>query len=493
MPWSTDLRHHVLTTFPLPEGADPIPETTFLEPKWKLSLWSDAGDEISAAVTSDDQLGPSSKYKVFPANGKPGSTGSLRDKSSGNGVPQDLVVTLEENHRLTPDTHWQDVRHLAFHSKSAADYGPGDVLTIYPQNIADDVDMLLERMDWVEVADKPIYFTPTMATDEGSPYPSMPIPLPQRVTTLRVLLTDHLDLTAIPRRSFFSLIAHFTKDQFHQDRLLEFTKPEYIDELYDYTSRPRRSILEVLQEFDSVNIPWQWAANVLPELRGRQFSIASGGTLKSHSNDTARFELLVAIVKYKTVIKKIREGVCTRYLASLPVGTELRVALQKGGLAILKGELKRPVIMIGPGTGLAPMRSLIWERLQLSQEMRGQNPVGSNLLFFGCRSENVDYFYHEEWERLKDLMPLKVHAAFSRDQRHKVYVQDLIREQSESVFRLLHDEIGLVYVCGSSGKMPKAVRAALADVFVERGMDQEAANKYLEGMEKEGRYKQETW
>lgn len=451
---------------------------------------SGATNGIAEPAMNGDHLEPYSTNGASQAEDEPGSPSSPNGTSGNDTASQGLNVTLRENRRMTPDTHWQDVRHLAFQSKSAVPYGPGDVLTIYPQNVRDDVDDLLERMDWAEVADKPIVFAPTTARDEGSLYPSPPIALLGKPTTLRILLTDHLDLTAIPRRSFFSLIAHFTDDQFHKDRLLEFTKPEYIDELYDYTSRPRRSILEVFQEFASVKIPWQWAANVLPELRGRPFSIASGGELKESLEGKARFELLVAIVKYKTVIKKIREGVCTRYLAKLEVGTELRVTLQKGGLAIKGHEAKRPVIMVGPGTGVAPMRSLIWERCQWGRSM-GFN--GSNLLFFGCRSESADYFYREEWERLKDTMPLEVYAAFSRDQNQKVYVQDLIRQQSESVFRLLHEADGLVYVCGSSGKMPQAVRAALTDVFVERGMDQEAANRYLEDMAKGGRYKQETW
>ncbi len=492
-PWSTDLRQQLLSRFPLPGGVEAIAETTLLEPKWKLSLLPSATNGIAKAALNGDHL------ESFSINGAPqmkyesGSTTVHHGAFSNDIVSQNLDVTLRENRRMTPDTHWQDVRHLAFHCRSPASYGPGDVLSIFPQNDKNDVDQLLERMDWAEIADKPIMFTPTIAMNQGGRYPSPPVLLSGKTTTLRLLLTNHLDVTAIPRRSFFALIAHFTNDPFHNDRLLEFTKPEYVDELYDYTTRPRRSILEVLQEFESVKIPWQWAANVFPELRGRQFSIASGGTLKKDPDGMARFELLVAIVKYKTVIRKIREGVCTRYLANLTVGTELRVALQKGSLAIKRKETKRPVIMIGPGTGVAPMRSLAWERLQLLRDMEDPASIGSNLLFFGCRSKSADYFYSEEWGRLEAMMPLEVHAAFSRDQNHKVYVQDLIRQQSESVFRLLHESDGLVYVCGSSGKMPQAVRAALIDVFVERGMEQQAAKGYLEAMEKEGRYKQETW
>lgn len=471
-----------------------------LEPKWTLSL---------------QQHIPNGSAKEL-ANGSGERTPSIDDwpeakyenetvkfaniKSPSSTAAQKLNVTVEENRRLTPSTHWQDVRHLILRSNQSAAYGPGDVLTIFPKNFSQDVDQLLHRMDWTDIADKPIKFTPTNATMREAICPSPPVSLPGPSTTLRTLLSEHLDLTAIPRRSFFSLIAHFTDNQFHKDRILEFTKPEYIDELYDYTTRPRRSILEVLQEFESVKIPWQWAANILPELRGRQFSIASGGQMKQNADGSARFELLVAIVKYKTVIRKIREGVCTRYLAHLPAGTNLSVGLQKGGLAIKEDESERPIIMIGPGTGVAPMRSLIWERLQWAKERITKSYInssawtGRSILFFGCRNQTTDYFFQDEWQDLQQRMLLTVHPAFSRDQGHKVYVQNLIRQHSDSVYDLLHDGGGFVYVCGSSGKMPVAVRAALVDVFRDAGkMEQKDAESYMEAMEKEGRYQQETW
>ena len=487
------------------DGLHQIPEHLLLEPKWTLALCPDTNNSVKQLANGgEDQTSsiadwPEAKYETEAV--KP-----TRTKSAATSATQNLKVTLEENRRLTPHTHWQDVRHLVFSSDQPAAYGPGDVLTIFPKNFSEDVNQLLQCMGWNDIADKLIHFTPTKATLGEAFLPPPPVSLPGPSTTIRTLLTEHLDLTAIPRRSFFSLIAHFTNNQFHKNRLLEFTKPEYIDELYDYTTRPRRSILEVLQEFDSVKIPWQWAANVLPELRGRQFSIASGGQLKQTADGSARFELLVAIVKYKTVIKKIRDGVCTRYLAHLPVGAKLCVGVQTGGLAIRKAEAQRPIIMIGPGTGVAPMRSLIWERLQWAREtgievepttkspINGVAGTGRAILFFGCRSHNTDFFYQDEWQDLQERMPLTVHSAFSRDQDHKVYVQDLIRQHSDSVYRLLHDGGGSVYVCGSSGKMPQAVRAALVDVFRERGgRDQKDAESYLEAMEKDGRYKQETW
>ena len=503
MPWSLDLRRRLLTTFPLPSGVEPIPEEVLLEPKWILALQHKESPSFS----------PHGEDKTLPhLNGtiEPRSISKFArvsgPKTSDDPVATHLTVTLDENRRMTPSAHWQDVRHLSFTGHAPATYGPGDVLTIHPKNSTNDVNQLLQRMDWMDVADTAIQFTPTELVDGGGFYPSPTVALAGEPTTLRKLLTEHLDLTAIPRRSFFSLIAHFTKDQFHEDRLLEFTKPEYIDELYDYTTRPRRSILEVLQEFESVKIPWQWAANVLPKLRGRQFSIASGGQLKASKEGNARFDLLVAIIKYKTVIKKIREGVCTRYLATLPVGTEIQVGLQKGGLVVNKNEAGRPVLMIGPGTGVAPMRSLIQERqywlqqrealaqVKTKRDCSGIQSTKNDVLIFGCRNRGADYFYQEEWKDLMEQIPLTVFTAFSRDQDRKVYVQDIIRQQASSIHRLLVELGGIVYVCGSSGKMPKAVRAALADVFKkEDNIDERAAESYLESMEKDGRYQQETW
>jgi sulfite reductase alpha subunit-like flavoprotein len=540
IPWSTGLRQQLLDLYPLHEGTSPIPDDFLLQPRWTLALAKAMPNERDNWKDGKSLVNDRARFNLETSSPMKGPIPS----ESTNRTTQTLQVTLEMNRRITAPDHWQDVRHLVFRSHTPANYDPGDVLTVYPKNRADEVDSLINSMHWTGVADKPVQFVSTSRPLQGSSntYPPVGISQPpdsdqqQQNTprTLRTLLTTHLDLTAIPRRSFFSKTAHFAQDPVQKARLLEFAQSEYLDELYDYTTRPRRSILEVLQEFDSVRIPWQWAANILPALRGRQFSIASGGPLKTYRGsggghgDEARFELLVAIVKYKTVIKKIREGVCTRYLAALPAGTELQVLLQRGGLGtMVRDEPWRPIVMIGPGTGVAPLRSLIWERFSCSRQLCHPHPQrqtngsghprpqsqpnntdkteaqtpspGKSMLFFGCRNPNSDFFFKDEWTELQQQkMDLQVFAAFSRDtpNNNKTYVQDLIKAQSELVFRLLCKEggNGIVYVCGSSGNMPLGVWAALVEVFRLRGgMDGKAAEGYLGEMEREGRYLQETW
>ncbi|KAF1812542.1 NADPH dependent diflavin oxidoreductase-like protein 1 [Eremomyces bilateralis CBS 781.70] len=481
VPWLTGLRSTLLELFPLPNGVDAIPDQVLLQPKWLLAL-----DDAPESTTN--------RKANFLVSDLLPITGS---------VPVEVV----SNDRVTPDDHWQDVRHLILSTDEQYEYGPGDVLAIQPQNFAEDVSRLLELLGWSSIADKSLKFIPNGSIPLPPNYPPPPIRT-DSLMTLRTLLTSYLDPISIPRRTFFALLAHFTDDPDHQERLLEFADPINLDDLYDYTTRPRRSILESLADFPSLKLPWEWACAVFPPLRQRQFSIASGGQLKylqsqGHvpagvASTGTRFELLVAIVKYKTVIRRIREGVCTRYISSLPPGYKLNVVLQKGSLAIKPDELmQRPLIMVGPGTGVAPCRSLIWEKQALLANHNNGNSgllKTNDVLFFGCRNERSDYFFGAEWQRMKERGVLDVFAAFSRDQRQKVYVQDLIREQGELVYKLLEECNGLIYICGSSGKMPQAIREALIEVF-QRGnaRSREEAEAVLVRMEKEGRYKQETW
>lgn len=353
---------------------------------------------------------------------------------------QKLRCTLVKNERLTPTDHWQDVRVFEFRC-DPVQYSPGDVLTIFPKNTEQDVEAILSVMDWTAEADKPIHFEPTSPPYDGKWYPPPPLPL-KRGATLRDLLRNHLDINSIPRRSFFTQVAHFTQDEMQKERLVDFTMPEYVDELYDYTSRPRRSIIEVLQEFDTVRIPLKWAASVFPLIRGRQFSIASGGELKVNEDGSGRIQLLVAIVKYKTVIKKLREGLCTKYLADLEPGAQMETVLCKGGM---RYDPSKPAVMIGPGTGVAPIRSMMHERASLDQPA-SQNQSLPNILFYGGRNRTADFFFEDEWKRLQSEAALEVHTAFSRDQRSKVYVQDIIRQQANAVFNILRS--GYVHICG---------------------------------------------
>ena len=479
----------------MPPGQEPIPDNVKLPPKWLLQ---ETEDTAAAALvdTSVSNTTEQAAHDEYP--------GLHRLDHDVRPIPNTLTATLTKNKRVTAPKHWQDVRHISLTVPESVPYSPGDMIAITPKNFVSDVVHLIDMMGWEEDADKLVTLVPGESLRALDEIPSPPILGLEKYPrlTLRALLTDYLDLRAIPRRSFFSTIAHYTSDETHNERLLEFIVPEYLDEFWDYTTRPRRSILEVLHEFHSVKIPWQHAVSVFSIFRGRQFSIASGGPLKRLPDGGTQFELLIAIVKYQTVIKRIREGVCTRYLSVLRPGSTLQVQLQRGGMRSPVQQLVGPTVLVGPGTGVAPIRSMIWEKAGLVQAYREkypdvEPPIGPTILIYGGRNRKADFFFEEEWEALKDQIQLHVLTAFSRDQRHKIYVQDLIREDFKLFYELLHNRDGSVYICGSSGRMPQAIREALIESF-EHGAgtgeyNRQAAEEYLLGMEKNGRYKQETW
>jgi len=362
---------------------------------------------------------------------------------------------------------------------------PGDALAIRPQNAVGDVEQLINLLGWYDDADTLIRLQNTSPLSNADQTFDSAL-AGKKTFTLRELLAEYLDINAIPRRSFFAKIAHFTDDEMQKGRALEFTDPQYLDEYFDYATRPRRSILEVLQEFHTVRIPWQEAINVFPIMRPRQFSVASGGLLKEGGQS---FELLVAIVKYRTVIKRIREGVCTKYLAKLPVGTMLNVVLHtEGRFHSQASAFERPHLLIGGGTGIAPLRSIIYEKQELDTHK------SQSTLIFGCRNAEADYFFGSEWLELEQCenSALRVITAFSRDQQTKVYIQDRIRHNPNLVKQILANPDSMVIVCGSSGAMPKAVREALKDVLATES-NEAKAEQAIANLEKTARYKQETW
>ncbi|KEQ71076.1 NADPH dependent diflavin oxidoreductase-like protein 1 [Aureobasidium namibiae CBS 147.97] len=486
--WIVDLKQGLLQHFPLPEGQDVIPEDVFLEPKWYLRA---SATRTDASANNQPKTGTSSEVLTLET---PPASDLLPIRDS---VTADLIA----NTRLTPPDHSQDVRLLDCRVPSNIDYGPGAVAVVYPKNFPKDVDQFIDCMGWQSMADTSLELVPTVQVSDLATYPPSPLRYldsSKTAFTMRELLANYLDILSIPRRTFFASLAHFTKngnedEGYQKERILELANPELIDELWDYTTRPKRTILEIMPEFPSVKIPWEYALNIIPVMRGRQFSIASGGILKRFEDGNTRVQLLVAIANPPNPIIKLRKryGVCTRYIATLQAGQQLSLTIQPGYLNVSPDEVDAPVLMIGPGTGVAPMRSMAYERVQWAQE---NNSKQSSVLFFGCRNEKADYFFEDEWQDLA-VEGLTVFPGFSRDQdKPKTYVQDLIRQKASLVYQILERDGGKVYVCGSSGNMPKGVREALSDVLREYGhMELEKANEYLDQMEKDGRYKQETW
>ncbi|UNI21947.1 NAPDH-dependent diflavin reductase, variant 2 [Purpureocillium takamizusanense] len=469
--WADELKTHLLAQYPPRHGLGPIPEEINLPPRWSLHAALQKAEAES--ITSGLCEGPDETHETPLPNTPPLEVIP---------VPGGWDASLAGNEKLTPDTHWQDVRLMSFDIPSRGSgqklhCNPGDCLTIYPKNFPDDAQRLITLMGWESVADKPLDLSLC------GPLPnSLRAPSP---CTIRGLLLHSIDFMAVPRRSFLKNISYFSSNPDHKERLLEFTMTEFLDEYFDYATRSRRTIMEALEEFYSVRIPPERILDVFPLIRGRDFSIANGGDRLAHPTrpETTRVELLVALVKYRTILRKPRQGLCSRYLADLPAGAQLVVS-HKAVLSPIHGpsNARRPLIAMATGTGVAPVRSLIHERLTHLDSA----PV---LLFFGNRNAAADYFFRDEWAAIQENTTMVLFTAFSRDQREKVYVQDLVRREAPRLGRLI-PQLPIFAVCGGSTKMADACKNAVFDPFVESAGDDESER---ERMLEEMTWWQEIW
>ncbi|CAG2248490.1 POR [Mytilus edulis] len=195
------------------------------------------------------------------------------------------------------------------------------------------------------------------------------------------------------------------------------------------------------------------------------------------------------VVEYKTKTGRTQRGVATNWLKMKKPdnGIKPRVPIYvRKSQFRLPFKSNTPVIMIGPGTGLAPFRGFIQERFVAKRDGK---PVGDTVLYFGCRHKAEDFIYHDELEDYeKDGTLTQMHLAFSRDQEHKVYVQHLLEQNSEETWKLLENG-GHIYVCGDARNMARDVHNVILKVLMEKGnMDNEKAENYIKKMQNKGRY-----
>ncbi|CCE86493.1 Piso0_004988 [Millerozyma farinosa CBS 7064] len=391
------------------------------------------------------------------------------------------VGKIYSNKRITSTDHFQDVRHLIIQSDSLS-FSPGDTVGLYPSNDERDVDLLFESQPhWIPYADKPLSIEGNIPEFEGGV-------LDSKYMTLRSLFTHHIDIMSIPRRAFFMQIYHFvdssTEDgQREKDRLKEFSNIDESEELYNYANRPRRSILEVISEFqNNLRIPMERILEVFPVIKPRLFSIAS-------RPDKNMVELVIAVVEYKTILRRVRRGLCTKWIKSLNVNDKIIFSLHKSNL-VFESEATQdpPIIMISPGTGVAPMKALIEDSID-------HNKTKGLYLFYGCRLKDKDFLFSEFFTRLSEEDKLHFFPCFSREPDCKTkYVQHKLFSERELIGELILNQSAIVYVCGSNGSMPREVRLTIIDIIVRQGgLNESQANAYLSSMENNNRYIQETW
>jgi cytochrome P450 / NADPH-cytochrome P450 reductase len=249
----------------------------------------------------------------------------------------------------------------------------------------------------------------------------------------------------------------------------------------------RKSVFDLLEEHPACELPFHAYLEMLSLLAPRYYSISS-----SPSGDAARCSVTVGVVEAPASSGRgVYKGICSNYLAGRRTGETVHATIRetKAGFR-LPDDASVPIIMVGPGTGLAPFRGFLQERA--ARKVKGA-ALGPAMLFFGCRHPEQDYLYADELKAFAADGITELHTAFSRGEGPKTYVQNLVTAQKDRVWNLM-EQGAIVYVCGDGGKMEPDVKAALVAIYRERkAVDAEAAQRWIDDLGTRNRYVLDVW
>jgi sulfite reductase (NADPH) flavoprotein alpha-component len=414
--------------------------------QWKTALYSSI-DEIVA--TRPARTTPSSSITLV-------SSGPSAAATSAHTRDNPYLAPLIDKRALTCDVSSKLTLHLAFNiSGSNVTYEAGDACGVIPQNDPRLVEEILNALNFCG---------------------SVSVQLPKAgATTLHDALLKHLQITRLTRKM---IEAYATIGQCQT--LFNLLVPEQQAHLEKYSYD--RGLIDLLHDYPGVLRDPADLVAMLPPLTPRLYSISS-----SPSAHSGEIHTTVAVVRYRSHNRE-RGGVCSTLLADRTgTGESLPVYIQANKRFRLPSNPGAPIVMIGPGTGIAPFRSFLHER-------RALNHTGRNWLFFGERSAATDFLYREELESMhKDGHLYRLDLAFSRDQDQKIYVQDRMLEQSSELFRWLEEGASL-YVCGDASRMAKDVDATLHTIVQKhRNCAREAAADYVQQLKDEHRYHRDVY
>jgi sulfite reductase (NADPH) flavoprotein alpha-component len=368
-------------------------------------------------------------------------------------------AALLENHPLNAKGSAKDTRHIALSLLgSGLEYRVGDALGVYARNCYELVDRIILALNCLG--------NEKITLDGGE------------TITLRAALINRLDLRRGSEKLLKRLL-EVCRNGGEQRRLRELVSG---DEAKAKAYLAGRDLLDVLEDFPHTRLDAQDLAGTLSKLAPRLYSISS-----SPRENPGEVHLTLGVVRYLQD-GRLRRGVASTFLAErVPLGLTVPVFIQPAAHFGLPADGKTPIIMVGPGTGVAPFRAFL-------QERRANGDAGRNWLFFGDQRRRYDFLYGDEFVAMQASGHLsRLDLAFSRDQEEKVYVQDRMLERSKELYAWL-EEGAHFYVCGDAKRMAKDVEAALLQVIAkEGGKGPDEAKAYLEALKAGKRYQRDVY
>lgn len=370
-------------------------------------------------------------------------------------------ATIRENRLLNRPGSAKETRHFVVSLVgSGLSYKAGDSLGVYPTNRSSEVDELLLRLG---------------ATG------AEPVILPRATASisLRDALTSRLALAGPTSKILATLLAKATSAD-EKAKLAGLLSPDSKELLTAYLDD--REFVDILAEYPSAKLSAQEFVDHLRKLMPRLYSIASSP--KRHPDE---IHLTVAVVRYRTNNRE-RVGVCSTFLADrIQLGTTPTPVFVSHSHFGPPEDRSKDAIMVGPGTGIAPFRAFVQDRV-------ADKATGRNWVFFGDQKHATDFLYEDEWKQyVAEGHVHRLDLAWSRDQILKVYVQDRMRESGAELWSWIKNG-GYFYVCGDAKRMAKDVDLALHDIVSRHGeMDSAAAAEYVKLMKKEKRYQRDVY
>ncbi|URT73389.1 assimilatory sulfite reductase (NADPH) flavoprotein subunit [Cytobacillus firmus] len=358
-----------------------------------------------------------------------------------------------ENINLNGRGSNKETRHLEISLEgSGLTYQPGDSLGVYPENDPELVDLLLTEMNWD---------------------PEEAVRVKEETVKLKDALSSHFEITVLTKPLVEKAAKLSGNEELHQLALDSSRLKSYID---------GRDLIDLVRDFKPWSSSAQEFVSILRKIPARLYSISS-----SFEANPDEVHLTIGAVRYDAHGRE-RKGVCSILCAErLQPGDTLPVFIQHNENFKLPENPESPIIMVGPGTGIAPFRSFMQEREENGAE-------GKSWLFFGDQHFVTDFLYQTEWQKwLKDGVLSKLDVAFSRDDDEKVYVQHRMQENSRELFQWL-EQGAAVYICGDEKNMAHDVHNTLIDIIEkEGGMSREQAEEYLADMQKNKRYQRDVY
>ncbi|QIW81386.1 assimilatory sulfite reductase (NADPH) flavoprotein subunit [Bacillus tequilensis] len=362
-----------------------------------------------------------------------------------------------ENLNLNGRGSNKETRHVELSLEgSGLTYEPGDSLGVYPENDPELVELLLKEMNW-------------------DPEEIVTLNKQGDVRPLKEALISYYEITVLTK-PLLEQAAQLTGSA----ELRELLAPGNEDHVKAYMEG--RDVLDLIRDYGPFSVSAQEFVSILRKMPARLYSIAS-----SLSANPDEVHVTIGAVRYDAHGRE-RKGVCSILCAErLQPGDTLPVYVQHNQNFKLPKDPETPIIMVGPGTGVAPFRSFMQEREESGAE-------GKAWMFFGDQHFVTDFLYQTEWQKwLKDGVLTKMDVAFSRDTEEKVYVQHRMLEQSAELFEWLQDGAA-VYICGDEKHMAHDVHNTLLDIIEKEGnMSREEAEAYLADMQQQKRYQRDVY